>query len=427
MTKTPRKTARKSPQRRAGTATVISGDPEDGGESIALMEPMAIGESSRWRGEMSELAVELTYQAADFRSSLPSGVRTALCDLVRNMNCYYSNLIEGHATHPIAIERALNGVYDNDPKKRNLQLEAKAHIAVQRWIDEGGIAGKCTAAASICEVHRQFVERLPDELRWVKHPATGEMLPVKPGEYREHDVQVGRHIPVSPGAVPRFMARFEQAYKGVSSSRGQAILAAAGAHHRLAWIHPFLDGNGRVIRLISHAMMADALDTGGVWSVARGLARNVYDYKRLLADCDQPRRNDLDGRGNLSEEALVEFTRFFLGVCIDQVTFMRGLMQPENLRARILTWAEEEARLGSFPKSAVAVMEALLFRGELPRSDMPGLTQTKERHAARVASQLNSFGVITSASSRAPWRLALPATLAHRWFPGLYPVNSTPV
>jgi Fic family protein len=338
------------------------------------------------------------------------------------MNCYYSNLIEGHDTHPIAIERALNNVYDSNPKKRNLQLEAKAHIAVQRWIDEGGIAGKGAAANSVREVHRRFIECLPHELRWVEHPTLGK-LPVIPGEYREYRVQVGRLLPISPGAVPRFMSRYGQAYSGLS--RAQTIIAAAAAHHRLAWIHPFLDGNGRVIRLISHAMMADALDTGSVWSVARGLARSDEEYKGLLAECDLGRRNDLDGRGNLSEEALAKFTRFFLKVCIDQVVFMRGLMQPEHLRARILTWAEEEARLGSFSKSAVSIMQAVLFRGELPRGDLPALLQLGERQAARLASQLNSFGVLISASSRAPWRLALPATLAHRWFPGLYPASAT--
>lgn len=70
--------------------------------------------------------------------------------------------------------------------------------------------------------------------------------------------------------------------------------------------------------------------------MARGLARNAGEYKTLLANCDLARRNDLDGRGNLSEEALAEFTRFFLTICIDQVAFMEGLMQPERLRARIL-------------------------------------------------------------------------------------------
>lgn len=393
----------------------------DKGEDISQMEPMAIGEDSRWRGEMSELAVELTFQAADFRSSLPSGVRAALCDLVRNMNCYYSNRIEGHNTHPIAIERALNNDYDADPEKRNLQLEARAHVAVQRWIDEGGVKGKATSAETARDIHRRFIEGLPPELRFVENKDTGEMLPVIPGEYREHFVQVGAHKPVSPGAVPRFMQRFEQAYAKLG--RAQMIIASAAAHHRFAWIHPFLDGNGRVVRLISHAMLSEALDSGGVWSVARGLSRNVDNYKKHLAACDLTRRNDYDGRGNLSDESLADFTRFFLNVCIDQVAYMRGLMQPDRLRARILTWAEEEARLGTFPKQAGAVMEAILFRGELPRTDVAPLLQVSDRSATRLMGQLNNFGVVMSPSSKAPWRLALPATLAQRWFPGLYPAD----
>ena len=394
---------------------------EGKGEPTDAMEPMRISESSRWRGELSELAVGLTYRAAEFKASLPKGIRSALSDLVRNMNCYYSNLIEGHHTHPIAIERALNELYDADPETRNLQLEAKSHIAVQRWIDEGGLRAGPTCELSIREIHKRFIECLPDELRWVVFPSTGEKLAVIPGEYRAHFVQVGRLIPISSGAVPRFMRRYEQSYANLG--RAETIIACAAAHHRLAWIHPFLDANGRVVRLVSHAMMLNALDTGGVWSIARGLARNVDTYKGLLAECDLPRRNDLDGRGSLSEEALVNFTKFFLEVCIDQVNFMRELMQPDRLRARVLTWAEEEARLGSFSKTAIPVMEAVLFRGELPRADVAGLVQVSERSASRLVSQLNAFGVLASSSSRAPLRLALPATLAHRWFPGLYPVN----
>jgi Fic family protein len=136
------------------------------------MEPMRVSESSRWRGEISELAVDLAYKAAEFKASLPKGIQSALCELVRNMNCYYSNLIEGHHTHPIAIERALNEVYDTDPEKRNLQLEAKAHIAVQRWIDEGNLPAEPTSELSIREIHRRFVECLPEELRWVDIPNT---------------------------------------------------------------------------------------------------------------------------------------------------------------------------------------------------------------------------------------------------------------
>jgi Fic family protein len=241
------------------------------------MEPMLVSEGSRLRAELTDLAVELAGRAAGLRRSLPGGVLIALADLVRAMNCYYSNLIEGHDTHPVDIERALKGNYSDDPKKRDLQLEAKAHIEVQQWIDEEGLAGRTTTAEGLREIHRRFCELLPDELLWVEYPDRDERVRVVPGEFRERDVKVGAHIPISPGAVPRFMERFEAAYSNLG--RTDSILAAATAHHRLAWIHPFIDGNGRVARLMSYAMLRETLNTGGIWSVARGLARNVDDIK----------------------------------------------------------------------------------------------------------------------------------------------------
>jgi hypothetical protein len=172
---------------------------------------------------------------------------------------------------------------------------------------------------------------------------------------------------------------------------------------------------------MSHATLLEALDTGAVWSVARGLARNVAAYKRHLAACDMTRRNDLDGRGNLSEEALAEFTRFFLATCLDQVTFMEGLMQPDSLRSRILLWTEEEIRRNRLPPKSGAILEAVLYRGELPRGDAAGIVGTGDRQARRVVAALIERGVVISASSRAPLRLAFPAALASRWMPGLFP------
>jgi Fic family protein len=383
------------------------------------MEPLIISEGARQRIELTDLALELAQRAAGFRKSLPEGVVTALASLVRSMNCYYSNLIEGHDTHPVDIERALKNDYSPDPGKRNLQLEAKAHIAVQQWIDEGGINGRAFTAEGIRELHKRFCDLLPDALLGLTREGTGEKVRVVPGAYRTRDVQVGRHVPVSPGAVPRFMQRFEQVYPKLG--RTDTVLAAATAHHRLAWIHPFTDGNGRVMRLMSYAVLRETLDTGGIWSIARGLARNVDDYKKHLAACDLPRRNDLDGRGNLSEEALAEFTKFFLRICIDQVKFMEELVQPERLRSRILLWAEDEIRMDSLPPKAGNVLEAILYRGELPRANVPALLGTGARQARRVVSALIERGVITSESTRAPLRLAFPAALAARWMPGMFP------
>jgi hypothetical protein len=219
--------------------------------------------------------------------------------------------------------------------------------------------------------------------------------------------------------VPRFLDRFDNGYSALG--RSEAILAAAAAHHRLLWIHPFVDGNGRVARLMSHAVLLETLDTGAVWSVARGLARNVGPYKQHLMSCDSARRNDLDGRGALSEEALAEFTAFFLKTCLDQVRFMEELVQPDRLRERILAWAEEEVRRDALPLKSGQVLEAVLFRGELPRADAAPLLGVTDRHARRIVSALLDRGVLVSEGPRDPLFIAFPAALASRWMPGLFP------
>ncbi len=392
---------------------------KDRNEAISLMEPLLIAPESRFTGMINDLTVELAAKAAGFRRSLPEGVLSSLADLVRAMNCYYSNLIEGHDTHPVDIERALQKDYSSNKQKRNLQLEARAHINVQAWIDQGGLTGRALTTDGIKEIHQRFGELLPEELLWAEDPESGERICIKPGTLRERYVKIGRHIPVSPVALPRFLQRFEQVYSRLSKS--QAIAMSAAAHHRLLWIHPFVDGNGRVTRLMSHAILLETLDTGGVWSIARGLARNVGKYKTLLANCDLSRRNSLDGRGNLSEEALVEFTLFFLQTCLDQIDFMESLVQPDRLRHRLLSWTAEEVAMGTLLPKSELVLEALLYRGLLPRGDVQNLIGVGERQARRVVSALTKQKVLTSTSQRAPLSLAFPPRLAPRWMPGLFP------
>jgi Fic family protein len=392
----------------------------DRDERIALVYPLVIDSGNPHRGALVDLGIELVQKSAGFSRSLPLPLMKSLAEVVRAMNCYYSNLIEGHDTHPIDIERALRNDYSADPRKRDLQHEATAHIAVQHWIDGGGLAGgRAITVEGIREIHRRFGELLPPELLTREDPVTFERVRVIPGELRGRDVQVGAHVAVSAGAVPRFLKAFEETYSRLGKS--EAILAMAAAHHRLLWIHPFLDGNGRVARLMSHAMALELLDTRGVWSVARGLARNVGAYKGLLSNCDLTRRNDLDGRGTLSEEALVDFTRFFLKVSIDQVEFLERLVQPDSLRARILLWVEEEVRRGELPDQSGAILEAILYRGELLRADAPIVTGTGDRQSRRIVSVLLDRNIVFSEGPRAPLRLAFPAALASRWLPGLFP------
>jgi hypothetical protein len=212
----------KKPTSKAPSSNLV-----DRGEAISMMEPMLISDGSKHRQRLNELVFELTSAATTFRVSLPGGMVEALCDLVRSMNCYYSNLIEGHNTLPIEIEQALAEDYSEDQERRDLQYEAKAHIATQRCIDEGGLRGRCATVAAVLEVHERFESALPENLLWVHNPKTGQRERVIPGQTRTGDVSVGRHVPISPGAVPLFLNRWEGAYSKLG--KFETVLQAAAS------------------------------------------------------------------------------------------------------------------------------------------------------------------------------------------------------
>lgn len=207
--------------------------------------------------ELENLAAQLLATSNQLTASIHPILRKTLGGLVRSMNCYYSNLIEGHHTHPVDINRALAGDYSAEPEKRNLQLEAVAHIEVQRRIDSGVAPYPATSTEFISYVHRTFCELLPNELLWVENPDTHERLPVIPGEFRTRHVKVGHHIPPPADEIGDMLGRFSAVYGGRALGTLGRIVASGAAHHRLLWIHPFLDGNGRVARLFSHAFLRE--------------------------------------------------------------------------------------------------------------------------------------------------------------------------
>lgn len=400
----------------------------DDGEHVASMEPMLPSASGPSRRRLEDLAVDLIAKAYRLAAQLHPRVRAEVGTLVRSMNCYYSNLIEGHNTHPIDIERALRADYSSNTAKRALQLEARAHIDVQAMLDGApeaeaapGLDGPATRMGFIQALHREFCRRLPDELLSVEDPVTGKKARVVPGELRQRHVKIGRHVPVSPGAVPRFLARFEAAYRPPELSRIERIVAAPAAHHRLLWIHPFVDGNGRVARLMSHAMLRETGVGTSLWSISRGLARNVEDYKRLLMAADEARHNDVDGRGALSETALADFCEFLLRVCVDQVEFMESVLDPATLLGRIEAWLAEQVRAGTLHPKSVAIIREAFQMGELNRGRVPEITGLGERQARSVLSKLIERAVLASPTHRAPVRLTFPSEVAERWFPNLYP------
>jgi Fic family protein len=375
---------------------------------------------------IADAIAELSALTAQLGSTLHPSTSANLASVVRIMNTYYSNLIEGHNTRPRDIERALAGEMEAGEERRNLQLEAVAHIRVQTELDRMASRHSLPEPSS-CEfirwLHREFYKDAPEALLRVGGP--GRELLMTPGQWRsrpEEDVAVGRHVPPSSDRVPAFMEYFETRYRFDRLGRAGRIAALAAAHHRFNYIHPFPDGNGRVSRLMSHAMAhAAGIGAHGMWPISRGLARGLEsrgEYKRMMDHADMPRQGDLDGRGNLSLRALSDFVLWFLKVCIDQVAFMSSLFELGTLSKRLRAYVK---RNDDLQPEAAGLLDEALFRGEFERGAAGRITGLPERTARRVLNKLVSQGLLASAKPKAPVSLRFPVATLDQLFPRLYP------
>lgn len=393
-------------------------------ETVARFEPALL---ENLTPELGDLVAEISSASATLGKALHPKTAGHLADLVRMMNTYYSNLIEGHNTRPRDIERALSGHLDKDGERRNLQREALAHVRVQREVDRLASGGTLPEPASrefLRWLHREFYRDAPAAMLTVE--SSTRTLKMTPGEWRSrpgHDVAVGRHLPPSSVRVDAFMEAFERRYRFAGTGRAMRIVAIAAAHHRFNYIHPFPDGNGRVSRLMSHAMgLSAGIGAHGLWSVSRGLARGLArraEYKEMMDHADMPRQGDLDGRGNLSLKALGEFVDWFLRVCLDQINFMAGLLEVDSLVERLERYVERgEAKLHP---AASALLGQVLVRGEVPRGEAARITGLPERTARRVLNDCVGAGLLASETPKGPVSLRFPAATLDLLFPNFAP------
>ncbi len=382
--------------------------------------------------DLEDPALELLRSAAALGAALHPITRRGVADLLRAANTYHSNLIEGRATRPRGVERALAGDYAKDPAKRALQLEALAHINVQRQIEkrfEEAPQMAITAPAFLKWIHEAFYRQLPESLRVATDGKGGLEVAIEPGELRKHEVVVGRHYPPDVAALDTFLARFSEAYAPERLKPIEQIVATAASHHRLAWIHPFTDGNGRVARLFTDAYLRRiGLGGHGLWTASRGLARRQKMYFEWLEAADAERWNDYDGRGARSERGLAGFSKFFLETCIDQVQYMRSLLEIDTLSDRIASYIERRASGGlgktRVPVEAKYLLQEAMLRGEVARGEAPRITGLGERTARNLLKQLTDEKLLVSDSPKTPVRLGFPVDVIPYYFPQLYPEDA---
>jgi len=391
-------------------------------DTPAQMEPLLIDSSRPLHRRLIDLAQVLAEASARLDAAVRPATAKSLSALVTGMNCYYSNLIEGHKTLPIDIDAALYAL-EQHGNRQHLQSLALAHIETEHWARQQSLDSG-TLKNFLLDAHQRFCQPLPAALLQL---GDGSMLVA--GTFRSREVSVGRHLAPSASTLMGFIDRYVQVYgqklawaKKGGISKLDGLVAAFAAHHRLVWIHPFLDGNGRVARIALDAMLrACGVNDACLWSMSRGFAKSADEYKARLAGADVSRRGDLDGRGNLSEKGLAAFCEYAMQTAIDQARFMDSMFALEHVQARAHAYFHR-VRFDLNPQSAHLYIHAFVI-GEFARGEVSRLTGLPERTARSVLRALLDEGLLVSDSPKGKVRAGFPVHALGSLLPNLYPAG----
>lgn len=384
------------------------------------MEPLL---PSDRKGELIAVAREVWRDSAVLREVLPSPSREAVAGIVRSMNGYYSNLIEGHKTRPADIKAALARTFSKAPKERERQMLHAAHLETLAVAEETEDT-RITSPEYLCWLHGEFFKRLPEEMRTVRADG-GKEHRFEPGVIRKTNVSVGAHLAPEHRSLGKMLEYFDRKYAPLISDSPESLIAACAAHHRLVWIHPFDDGNGRIARILTHLWFRKAGAGGsGLWTLARGLARHVDEYRSRLSQADEKRLNDFDGRGRMSERRLEEFCSFLLKTAGDQIAFMREMLKIETLAARLSSAIQHKETLGELPKHSSKLVHAVLCQGRTMRTEAASLMGVSPRTAQTTVGLLVAGGYLQSPTARGKLTVGFPPEICAHAFPDLFPAGS---
>lgn len=378
--------------------------------------------------QLLELAEKVCIESAKIASGYNEHIVNAFRDVLRITNSYYSNRIEAQSTHPIDIEKAMHKQFSEDSKQKALQELSVAHIKTQEFVENYSIHHNVIDRNFIKEIHKVFYSSEGME-KFTKLNKENELIEMIPGEFRSQDVQVGDHIAPSSDFINSVFNYYEKEYLALFNNSTKAIklLASLSSHHRLAFLHPFLDGNGRVSRLHLDAMFYSMrLEGYGLWNISRGLARDVKEYQHYLSYADMKQQGATDGRGELSLRGLEGYLKYMLEIALDQIEFMGNGLRLDRLNDKIAKFVKFSQE-GMFhkqeplPKYSELLFSHLLLNGELERKYVPLAIGKSVSTATKLVSTLTKMGYIQSDHARAPLYLKVNSFFASQIIPGLIP------
>ena len=373
--------------------------------------------------ELDDLALNVLTASAALGRGIHPLILEEIARLMVKVNSYYTNAMEGNPSKLKDIDAALDKKFSKDATARNYQREHLAHIKVQQEMIK---RLREEPALRVCSeeflqwLHEQFFLNLPPEMRFAK-TVDGESIPVEPGRLRDRGITVGRHeAPATREDVRGHLRRFDELLSPERLAGTRKLLGFASSHHRFLWIHPFPEGNGRVARLLTTAYgIRIGVGENMLWTVSRAFARRRADYDQHLALADMGRRNDLDGRGPLSEENLTRFCEFFLRCCADQIGFMDEKLKLSELERRYRRFIEGLVDEHEISKSGAQVMGRLLLQGEIPRGMVREICGVEQRRATQIVKELLDAKLTRSETAYGALRLDISADMSAALFPEL--------
>ncbi|MBC8995600.1 Fic family protein [Pseudomonas sp. N40(2020)] len=367
------------------------------------------------------MAEQVPFQAGKLSAMVAPSMLQRVGGLLRVTSSFYSNLIEGQFTEPVTLAPTA-------PKRHRKELTelAMTHIGTQQSFERALAVHRDLAwdtlfsPAFVARLHRRLFHGASDEqLR------LGDGSQLVPGQLRDvalREVLVGNHAAPPCQSVGPMLVRMQQVYGRLPDARSR-LLSVMAYHHRLAWVHPFVDGNGRTVRLLTHLQLQKLGLVSPLWSLSRGLAREQETYYARLANADKPRRGDLDGRGQLTQAGLFEFVGFMLETCLDQMRYTERALNIANMRERLHTifvW-DERIKLAGIKPEVARALHVLLTQGTLSRADFKIFTGLSDRVATDQLKSLVQLGLVESATPKArDLYPGLPIWFAQLLFPDLH-------
>lgn len=385
---------------------------------------------SRRMGEIKDLAQQVIIASSTLEGRIAPETAKALGDRLRFLNSYHSNLIEGHKTSIPDIEAAMQKDFSKNEDRRYSQELCAAHVCTERRFMEEILA---TPPANICaldfvgRIHKVFYEQLPKRHQFTHSQGGFTKHSVLAGQLRDSAISLdGGRTSHGPDAhlLPSLFDAFSTVYDPAHFHGDERLIAVAASHHRLVWLHPFRDGNGRVGRLFSGLYMAHiGINRGNLWSLSRGFSRNKQWYMTNLQSADSPAK----GKKSFDQDFFADYCLYFLEVCLDQIQFMDKILGLNRIDARIEGYIRDrDKRRGAIepldPRAA-GLLKALFLQGEIKRGEarsVLGMDDRSERHARRIVSQMLQEGLVRSESHRAPLAIGFPTKVLRYYFPDIF-------